>query len=194
MFYDAAPGGPWPLVFYSLGTIRYGSGDEEICTITLTDFSGKDLKFVDAWVGYRLHHSKAEMIDRNWLPMAEPYCSTEELLEVLTQELTASSEKRPHTTTMQAMHRQAFAHLDDLLVRHAGIPWLKRVYAKEPLRRQLQRSCLRLEELLEKEANSRMQGRKARQIQQHWRRIVADPYHPVCRRRLAWEFTTSDRI
>lgn len=190
MLYNAMPndGRPWPIsVVYHMGNFQ-NNGKEQVCIITMTFYRFRD----DSYAGIAdpsLDISTPEMI-KNWSPITETYCSTEQLLTVLFYELSACSEHQANATEVyQAAYRQAFAHLDDLLVKHAHIPWLKRSYANNSLRRHLPKSCALLEELLEQESNSRMQGRKARLIQQHWRRIVADPYHQVCRRRLAREFS-----
>lgn len=42
----------------------------------------------------------------------------------------------------------------------------------------------------QEESNNRLQQKKARQIQQYWKRIVTDPNHPICQRRLLHEFNT----
>lgn len=178
--------GPEPLVLYHMGKFN-DRGVEYVCTMTMTYLFGPRL--AKAYAGYRLNKWRPEAITI-WSPLAEPYCSIDELLEVLVEELSACSEVKTNAAkSAQALHRQAFAHLDDLLVTHVGITWLKRVYANDSLRRQLPKACSRLEELLEREAQSRMLDCKARRIQQHWRRIVADPYHQVCRRRLEREFS-----
>jgi hypothetical protein len=46
----------------------------------------------------------------------------------------------------------------------------------------------KLDMLMEEEAKARLQVHKAKRIQGHWRKVVANPYHVVCQRRLKREF------
>ena len=46
----------------------------------------------------------------------------------------------------------------------------------------------KLDMLMEEEAKARLQAHKAKRIQCHWRKVVVNPYHIVCQRRLMREF------
>ena len=45
-----------------------------------------------------------------------------------------------------------------------------------------------LDKLLEEHANKQLAHKKAQVIQQYFRRVISDPYHDMCKRRLMYEF------
>lgn len=100
-----------------------------------------------------------------------------------------------HLILMQ-VYNKAMEHLDGIVNRPGfesgdrveDIQALKRYITCDPSKKLLPRTWQKLDELMEKEALARLQHRKTSFIQAKWRDIISDPCHPICQRRLMYEF------
>lgn len=88
----------------------------------------------------------------------------------------------PNTGT----YRQLKRFIDTITSASTNISFLKGVCSR--LAQGLPKSHAQLNHLLDKEATRRQYNHAARCIQHYWRRVIADPTHPICQRRLLYEF------
>lgn len=72
--------------------------------------------------------------------------------------------------------------------RLADIARLKQYVGCDPQHTLMPRTWQKLEELLEIESLYRFKEHKSKTIQARWREVIVDPGHPICRRRLMYEF------
>lgn len=87
----------------------------------------------------------------------------------------------------------ALAFMDRLAAGIDGLPrtevieMLKKYTRCDPSGTRMPLTHAKLEALLDEEAMARLQAHKAKRIQCHWRKVVVNPYHIVCQRRLMRE-------
>lgn len=97
---------------------------------------------------------------------------------------------------LSQLYNKAMEHLDGIVGspgfesgdRVEDIQALKRYITCDPSKKLLPRTWQKLDELMEKEALARLQHRKTSFIQTRWRDVISDPCHPICQRRLMYEF------
>lgn len=103
-------------------------------------------------------------------------------------------------SVLKHVYRKAMEHLDGIVGspgfesgdRVEDIQALKRYITCDPSKTLLPRTWQKLDELMEKEALARLQHRKTRCIQTKWRDVISNPFHPICQRRLLFEFDHID--
>ena len=143
-----------------------------------------------------VHGSDFEWISQNYNTKVEIPCRT--ICDHIYTSYTSCWPVVHCHSVLMHVYRRALEHLDGLVGSNSpgfesgdrveDIQALKRYITCDPLKKLLPKTWQKLEELMEKESLARLQHRKTRFIQTKWRDVISNPCHPICQRRLMYEF------